>query len=117
MPYEKEISKVLPYPSGNVFPFALECIEYMGGKVIKKDAKKGKLIAQMDKKLFGTYLGDRSRLEIQLTPQGDQNTNVYIFAYPLNAVGQKLMFGARPGVVDTIMRVFFKELEKRLAEA
>ena len=87
----------------------------MGGKVVKKDEKNAKLIAQMDKKLFGNYLGDRSQLEIQFTTAQDYATQVDIFAFPLNAVGQKLMFGARPGVVDTILRVLKREMDDRLA--
>jgi hypothetical protein len=97
-----------------VFAAAISSVQHMGGKVVKKDEKNAKLIAQMDKKLFGNYLGDRSQLEIQFTPAQDDGTQMDIFAFPLNAVGQKLMFGARPGVVDTILRVLTRELEDRL---
>jgi hypothetical protein len=98
-----------------VFAAAINSIQHMGGKVVKKDEKKGTLVAHMDKKLFGNYLGDRSQVEIRFTPAEDNATQMDVFAFPLNAVGQKLMFGARPGVVETILRVLARELEDRLA--
>jgi len=68
----------------------------------------------MDKKLFGNVLGDRSKMEIQFAVGDSGETSVYINAYPLNAVGQKLMFGARKGVVETVIEVFYDEMEKSL---
>lgn len=116
MPYEKESTKMFQYPLNHVYQSAIFCIKYMGGKIIKQDQEKGILHAQMDKKLFGNYLGDRSQLEIQFTDEGNTQTSIYIFAYPLNAVGQKLMFGARKGVVDKIISTFYQELEKYLQD-
>ena len=114
MPYEQKSSKSFPYPMDKVFAAAINSVQHMGGKVAKKDEKNGKLIANMDKKLFGNYLGDRSQLEIQLKSMEDDSTQMDIFAFPLNAVGQKLMFGARPGVVETVLRVLFREVGERL---
>ena len=116
MPYEKESTRMINYPLDNVYQSATYCIKYMGGKIIKQDIEKGILYAQMDKKLFGNYLGDRSKLEIQFTSEGSTGTKIYIFAFPLNAVGQKLMFGAREGVVDKIIETFYQELEKHLQD-
>jgi hypothetical protein len=53
-------------------------------------------------------------LEVQLAPAEEDNTQVGVYAFPLNAVGQKLMFGARPGVVETVLRVLFREVGERL---
>jgi hypothetical protein len=114
MPYEQCSSKKFPFVKERVFLSAIASIQFMGGKVIKKDIQNGTLVAQMDKKLFGNYLGDRSQLEISFINETDENTTIKIFAFPLNAIGQKLMFGARKGVVDTIIRVFYEEVEKRL---
>jgi hypothetical protein len=43
-----------------------------------------------------------------------ESTQLEILAYPLDAVGQKLMFGARPGVVQTVLKVFFEQVEEKL---
>ena len=114
MPYEQKSSQSYPYPVDKVFAAAISSIQHMGGKVAKKDEKNGKLIAQMDKKLFGNYLGDRSQLEIQFMSENEEATRMEVLAFPLNAVGQKLMFGARPGVVETVLRVLFREVGERL---
>jgi len=114
MPYEQKSTKTIPYPRDQVFQAARATVPYMGGKILKQDEEKGILHAQMDKKLFGNYLGDRSKLEIQFTDEGEGQTAIHIFAYPLDAIGQKLMFGARKGVVDTIISTFYQELEKHL---
>lgn len=116
MPYEKESEQVVDYPLEDVFKAAIFCIKHMGGKVIKQDQEKGILHAQMDKKLFGNYLGDRSKLEVQFMEQEKGQTDIHIFAYPLDAIGQKLMFGARKGVLDTILKTFYQEIEKYLQE-
>jgi len=88
----------------------------MGGKVLKEDANQGLLHAQMDKKLFGDYLGEWSKLEMSITCANENETEVYIFAYPLNAVGQKSLFGERDDVVETMTKVFYEQLEKNLKE-
>ena len=115
MPYEKEVRETFEYPVEEVFETAKYCVPYMGGKVLKEDKADGLLHTQMDKKLFGDYLGDRSKLEMKISDTGEGKTEIYIFAYPLNAVGQKLMFGARDGVVETMTAAFFKEVAKKLS--
>ena len=116
MPYEHKSNRTFPYPMQMVFQSTLSCIKHMGGKIIKQDQGKGTLQAQMDKKLFGDYLGDRSQLEIQLVEEGETQTSMNIFAFPLNAVGQKLMFGAREGVVETVINTLYQLMEKQLKE-
>lgn len=114
MPFEKEFTKTINFSIDDVYKSAVFCIKHMGGKILKEDTHQRILHAQMDKKLFGDYLGDRSKLEIEFTEVGDEETKTYIYAYPLNAVGQKLMFGARKGVVERIIPAFFKEIENHL---
>lgn len=116
MPYEQKSNRTFPYPMQMVFQSTLSCIKQMGGKIIKQDQEKGTLQAQMDKKLFGDYLGDRSQLEIQLVDEGETQTSINIFAFPLNAVGQKLMFGAREGVVETIISTLYQLMNKNLQD-
>lgn len=116
MPYEKTRSKLFEYPFEAVYTAAYQCVKSLGGKVLKSEPEQKQLHAQMDKKLKGDVLGDRSKLEMTFTLDEAGHTTLSIFAYPLNAVGQKLMFGARKGVVDRVLTVFFEEVEKRLAE-
>lgn len=117
MPYEKTRSRLFEYPFEAVYKAAYVSVKQLGGKILKSEPEQKLLHAQMDKKLRGDVLGDRSKLEMTFTVDDAGHTNLSIFAYPLNAVGQKLMFGARKGVVDRVLTVFFEEVEKRLVEA
>ncbi|MEE4176471.1 MAG: hypothetical protein V2I46_03085 [Bacteroides sp.] len=116
MPYEKTRSKQFEYSFEAVYKAAYTCVKQLGGKILKSEPEGKLLHVQMDKKLKGEVLGDRSKLEMTFTVDEAGHTNLSIFAYPLNAVGQKLMFGARKGVVDRVLTVFLEEVEKRLAE-
>ena len=86
----------------------------LGGKVLSHDESGKILMIQMDKKLQGKVLGDRSKLEISYSSPTPESCQLNILAYPLNVVGQKLMFGARPGVVKTVLQVFFEQVDASL---
>ena len=96
----------------------------LGGKVLSHDESGKILMIQMDKKLQGKVLGDRSKLAqnrmpllntfINYSSPTAESCQLDILAYPLNVVGQKLMFGARPGVVKTVLQVFFEQVEASL---
>jgi hypothetical protein len=58
-------------------------------------------------------LGDRTQFAATIS-DNDGKTTVAIEVYPLNAVGQQLMFGARRGVSRTVANWFFAHLEHRL---
>jgi hypothetical protein len=115
MPYDVNSSKTYTHPLKKVYECAYLSIGALGGKVTLHNVEAGRLQGQMDKKLYGKILGDRSLLDITLT-EADGETRMAILAYPLNAINQKLMFGARPGVVQTVLAAFYEEVEKRLAE-
>ncbi|MFZ3070646.1 MAG: hypothetical protein WA110_05950 [Anaerolineaceae bacterium] len=116
MPYEVKKSKKFAYPYEDVYKSAYLVTKKLGGKVVLHQPENKKMHTEMDKKLQGKVLGDRSHLEFTFTVDDAGETNVQIFGYPLNAVGQKLMFGARPGVVETVVSVLFDEIEKKLQE-
>jgi hypothetical protein len=83
--------------------------------VVKHDLANKQLFGQMDKKFKGQLLGDRSQLEMTFSQNAEGNTVLSMYAYPLNAIGQKLLFGARPGVVETVVKGFFEDVAKKLA--
>lgn len=114
MPFE--VKKVMTYSQSfdDVYKAAYLAIQGLGGKVVKHDLANKQLFGQMDKKFKGELLGDRSQLEMTFAKDADGNTVVSLYAYPLNAIGQKLMFGARKGVVETVVAGFFEEVSKKL---
>lgn len=116
MPFEKTASKIFSHPFKKMYEAACFSIKPMGGKILKNDPANKFMQAQMDKKLYGKVLGDRSMLEVTFSTEADGSTRMDVLVYPLNAVGQKLMFGARKGVVETVLAAFYEEVEKRLTE-
>lgn len=115
MPYEKKQSKQFDYPFEKVFQAVQMTVKDLGGKILKNEPDKKLLHAQMDKRMKGEMLGDRSKLEMQFSEEDASHTTLSIFAYPLNAVGQKLMFGARKGVVERVIAILLEDVEKRLS--
>jgi hypothetical protein len=114
MPFEIKTIMTYRQTFEEVYKAAYLTIRELGGKVVKHDLNNKMLFGQMDKKFQGKVLGDRSRLELTFTEDADGNTVVSIYAYPLNAVGQKLMFGARKGVVETVVDAYLVEVAKKL---
>lgn len=82
----------------------------LGGKLVKK----GKVeCVVFSKKMLGKVLGEQTRVEYNLE-SSDSETTVKITAYPLDAIGNKLMFGARKGVTRQVVDHFFEYLAKNL---
>ncbi len=113
MPYTVRESKTYEKTQENVFQAAKKAIAGLEGKVLTEDAAAGTIQGQFDKKIHGKVLGDRSQILIGITSE-NSSTKVDIEAYPINPVGQKLMFGARKGVVPTVVSWFWAHLEHNL---
>lgn len=116
MPYTVKETKVFDAPFEEVYKSLVMSVEAMNGKILVNDQENRRLEAHMDKKLYGKVLGDRSCLEIDLGAGTENKTSLAITAYPLNAVGQKLMFGAREGVVPRVLEALEQEIQSRLDE-
>lgn len=114
MGYDVNLTIAYPKSAAEVMKACQDTAKDLGGKVIKVDQTAKTLKIQMDKKLQGKILGDRSLLDMSLTESAVGETTVKVLAYPLNAIGQKLFFGARPGVVQTVLKVFFETVEAKL---
>jgi hypothetical protein len=115
MPYTVKETRTYEKPKENVYQAAQKAIAGLEGKVLAQDADVGTIQGQFDKKIHGKVLGDRSQILIAISgSDGDSNT-VAIEAYPINPVGQKLMFGARKGVVPTVVSWFWAHLEHNLS--
>lgn len=116
MPYEIQQKVTYSQSFVEVYKAAYLTVQALGGKIIKNDLEHKQLFGQMDKKLQGKILGDRSQLEMTFSADAEGNTVLSMYAYPLNAINQKLMFGARKGVVETVLQAFFEEVAKNLPE-
>jgi len=106
--------KQYPANSEAVYQAALGAIEGLQGKILKQDPSVGSVEVRFDKKILGKVLGDRTQMNVTITNSDNGSSAVAVEIYPLNAVGQKLMFGARQGVSRTVADWFYAHLEHRL---
>ena len=93
---------------------ALKAIAGLEGKLLKQDATS--IVAKFHKTILGKVLGDRTHLTVTFSPTLE-GCEVATTIYPLNAVGQKLMFGARKGVSRTVLKWFYAHLNHHLKAA
>ncbi len=94
-----------------VLQAALGAVSGLEGSVLKQEDNGFE--AKFNKTILGKVLGDRSQIEVTLSPS-DNGTNVSATIYPIDPVGRKLMFGARKGVAKTVLTWFWAHLEHRL---
>ena len=106
--------KQYPTSTEAVYQAALGAIEGLEGKILKQDPAAGTVEARFDKQILGKVLGDRTQMNVTITHPDNGHSAVAVEIYPLNAVGQKLMFGARKGVSRTVANWFYAHLEHRL---
>lgn len=116
MPYTIKATQVFNHPYIEVYKSLYLSVQAMQGKILVHDPDNKRFEAQMDKKLYGKVLGDRSKLEVSFAEDSEAQTSVMITAYPVNPIGQKLMFGARKGVVPRVLEALQEEMESRLEE-
>ena len=104
-------------PVSVLYQAALGAVEGLEGSVITQDRDKSEIQAKFDKKILGHVLGDRTQIKVMIVSEGDNKNSVSIECFPLDAVGRKLMFGARKGVTETVVSWFFAHLEHRLQKS
>lgn len=114
MPYTVKDTKTYEQPTAKVFQAAQKAIAGLEGKVLAEDATAGAIHGQFDKKIHGKVLGDRSQIKVTISGTSNSSSTIAIEAYPINPVGQKLQFGARKGVVPTVVSWFWAHLEHNL---
>jgi hypothetical protein len=113
MPYEQHQEKNYPKDAQSIYEAAVKAAEKMDGKVISAKAEQHRLTVRFPKVIFGKTLGERTELSCEVRADGEGGIAV-VDAFPLDAVERKLMFGARPGVTQTVVTWFIAHLENHL---
>jgi len=113
MPYTKQETRNYNHLSESVYNAALKAAAGLEGKVAKQSPDEGVLEIKFDKKILGKVLGDRTNLSVTVSATGE-GSQLAVEAYPVDAVGRKLMFGARKGVTQTVVDWFFVHVEHNL---
>jgi hypothetical protein len=114
MALEFEQEKSYEKPAGEVYAAALKAASGLEGQVSAEKPEAGEFEIRFDKKILGNVLGDRTFMSVKVKENGPAGSTIAVEAYPLDAVGRKLMFGARKGVTQTVVTWFFAHLEHHL---
>jgi hypothetical protein len=113
MPFEQHQEKNYPKDLQSIYEAALKATEKLEGKIIASAPAQYRLTARFPKVILGKTLGERTELSCEVRAYGDGGVAV-VDAFPLDAVERKLMFGARPGVTQTVVTWFLAHLEHDL---
>lgn len=111
---EIQETKTYAQPATAVFEAAVGAVAGLEGQVVREDGAAGALEAKFDKKIHGKVLGDRTQIQVAISATGPEASQVTVDAYPIDAVGRKLLFGARKGVTRTVLDWYWAHLEHRL---
>jgi hypothetical protein len=113
MPYEQHQEKNYSQDRSKVYAAALKSVEKLKGQMVSSMPDDFRFEVKFDKTLLGKVLGERTNLTCIVQADGEQS-KVVVDAYPLDAVGRKLMFGARKGVTQEVVNLFTEYLEINL---
>lgn len=116
MSYTVTETKNYPQAADAVYSAVKKAISGLEGKIVEEDPSKYEVTARFHKTIHGKVLGDRSRFEIKLAAPAEDSSEMTLVAYPLNAVGEKLMFGARKGVVQTVISWLYAHIDHHLSK-
>ena len=115
MSFEQHQEKTYSQTTQQVFQAALKAVEKLEGSLVSNSLEKFLMEVKFNKTILGNVLGERTHLTCEVRPQGTESL-VVVDAYPLDAVGRKLLFGARKGVTATVVSWFLAHLENNLGK-
>ena len=113
MPFEVHQEKNYSQDQSKVYAAALRSVEKLKGQMLKSKPEDFQFEVKFDKTLLGKVLGDRTQMTCIVQVDG-AGSKVIMDIYPLDAIGRKLMFGARKGVSEEVLRLFAEHLESNL---
>ena len=113
MPYDVHQEKSYTQDRSKVYDAAKKSVEKLKGQILKSKPDDFQFEVKFDKTLLGKVLGDRTQMTCVVQADGD-GSKVVMDIYPLDAIGRKLMFGARKGVSEEVVKVFIENLETNL---
>lgn len=113
MPFEVHQEKTYTQERDKVYEAAKKSVEKLKGQMLKSKPEEFQFEVKFDKTLLGKVLGDRTQMTCVVQAE-DEGSKVIMDIYPLDAVGRKLMFGARKGVSEEVLRMFMENLESNL---
>lgn len=113
MSYTINEDKEFPNPPEKVFSAIKAAVTGLEGKVLSEDADANQIEIQFPKTIHGQVLGDRTVFHTKIE-ENETGAQLIVEAFPVDAVGRKLMFGARKGVTRTVLNWFWAHVDHNL---
>jgi hypothetical protein len=115
MAYDINQAKTYNHSAQELSQAAAMVIARLGGKADKKsNPAAGQLMATFNKQVKNHMLPNRVQLVVKLEPVSPESSQVSVSAYPVDPLGNKLMFGVRGNATRTVVDHFFGELETQV---
>jgi len=115
MPYTIDEEKTFPQSPDAVFNAVKAASAGLEGKILLEDIEGKQVNIQFPKTIHGKVLGDRTVFNTHVL-LADGTVNLVVEAFPVDAVGRKLMFGARKGVTRKVLDWFWAHIEHNLED-
>jgi len=113
MSFDVHQEKSYSQDQSKIYDAAMKSVETLKGKILSSKPEDFQFEVKFEKTLLGKVLGDRTQMTCVVKADGE-GCNIVMDIYPLDAIGRKLMFGARKGVSDEVLRLFIENLESSL---
>ena len=113
MPYTINEEKSFSQSPEEAYNAVLAAIKGLEGKTLREAKEDKQVQIQFNKTIHGQVLGDRTEFHVQ-TQASEDGSKVVVEAFPVDAVGRKLQFGARKGVTRTVLNWFWAHVEHNL---
>lgn len=113
MAFDVHQEKKYSQDQSRIYEAAMKSVETLKGKILSSKPEDFQFEVKFEKTLLGKVLGDRTQMTC-IVQADDEGCNLVMDIYPLDAIGRKLMFGARKGVSDEVLRLFIENLESSL---
>ena len=113
MPYTINEEKTFPQEPENILKAVKAAVTGLEGKILLENADANQINIQFPKTIHGQVLGDRTVFNTQVLADGESHKLV-VEAFPVDAVGRKLMFGARKGVTRKVLTWFWAHIDHNL---
>ena len=115
MSYEAKATKTYDQSAEVVVELAAKAITDLGGKLSKKSKPaSGRLEANFNKRIGKRAFGNRCQAEIRVTSQTAGQCTLAARVYPVDPVGQPLMFGVRGKPAHLVLSTLLADLDQRV---
>ncbi|GIK38423.1 MAG: hypothetical protein BroJett011_22560 [Chloroflexota bacterium] len=112
MAYDINQAKTYNHSPQKMSQVVADVLTKLGGKADKKsNPAAGQFMATFNKQVKNQMLPNRVQIVVKTEEVSPESSRISIAAYPVDPLGNKLMFGVRGNATRTVVDSFFSELE------